>query len=696
MRHFPWIALVLATSPGLQAEEQPVGGTASPKKPPEVEHIVVTANPFGSSLFDLVTPVQILTDEDLTQKNQSTLGETLNGTPGISSSYFGPNASRPVIRGQDGDRIRIMENGIGSLDASALSPDHATTVDPLILQQVEIVRGPAALLYGGSAVGGVVNTIDNRIPSEPIKSIQGKVVLRAGGPDHQKSGAAILEGGNDSFAIHADTYQKKSENLQVPGFVRSKRLRELDPQENEAKGEIPNSAAENQGGAVGVSALFPNGYAGVSYAGFKSDYGTVAEEGVTIQMRSARTDFAAELGDLGPLVEKAKLRVGKTEYKHQEIADGEIGTTFKNRGYEGSLELTHRPVGIVKGVFGVQVQDSHFSALGDEAFLPKIDSESLAGFVYEEAPMGDFKLSLGARMESVNHDAEGGGPDDANKPGVLRFGGSQSKSFAPRSFSLGGLYTIHRGLGLSLNISSTQRAPTYSEVFANGPHLATGQYELGSRDLQVEKSTQAELNLRWKSGMNTGSIGGFYNHFKDYIALLNSGNTRLVDGTLNPAAPGADDEVLPEYRFAAIPADFYGSELESNFRLIERNWTLDLGIRGDYLFAKNTDTGDALPRIAPFHVGVSPIAKSGPITTRLDVTYAGKQSRVGDNELPTDAYTLVDLTLNCDLNLDRSNIEVFAKGNNIFDVDARTHSSTLKDIAPLAGRGFLIGVKGSI
>lgn len=699
MRHLTCMILALAATPSLRAEEAaaPTKQVLAEKdKGTELEKIVVTANPFGSSLFELVTPVQILSEEDLLHKNQSTLGETLAGTPGISSSYFGPNASRPVIRGQDGDRIRIMQNGIGSLDASALSPDHASTIDPLILQQVEVVRGPAALLYGGSAVGGVVNTIDNRIPTENIDGVHGKTVIRAGGPDKQKSGAVVLEAGGEHFAIHADAYQRSSENLTVPGNVRSDRLRKLSPEENEPKNEIPNSAAENQGGAFGASALFSKGYVGLSYAGFKSDYGTVAEETVKIQMRSARTDFATEVRDLGPLLEKAKLRIGQTEYKHQELEDGEVGTIFKNKGYETSLELTHRPIGAMKGVVGIQTQDTGFEALGDEAFLPKIDSRSRAAFLFEEIPAGDFKFTFGGRVEDVEHEAKNGGPEDANVPGTLRFGGEQTKSFDPHSLALGGLYTIHPGLGLSLNVSSTQRAPTYSEVFANGPHLATGQYELGNKDLSLEKSNQAELTLRWKSGANNVSFGGFYNRFEDYIALINSGNERLADGTLNPAIAGADDEVLPEYRFSAIPAVFYGSELESNFRLIEGSWSMDLGVKGDYIFAKNRDNGQPLPRIAPYHIGVSPELNFGALSTRLDLTYAGKQSRVADNELPTDGYTMLDLSVNYAIDMDQRMVEIFAKANNLLDAEARVHSSVLKDIAPLSGRGLLVGLKASI
>ncbi len=228
-------SLVVFLAPGwLAAQEIP-----DTQKP---EHMTVTSNPLGSDLFELVTPVETISESDLARRSQSTLGETLNSVPGINSSYFGPNASRPIIRGQEGDRIRIMENGIGSLDASALSPDHAAAVDPLILDRLEVVRGPAALLYGGSAVGGVVNQINNRIPSSPApRRFLGRTTLRFGGPDQQKSGAAVIEGGNENFAVHVDAYRRSTENVQIPGYARSEQLRLTNSISNESKGTIPNT-----------------------------------------------------------------------------------------------------------------------------------------------------------------------------------------------------------------------------------------------------------------------------------------------------------------------------------------------------------------------------------------------------------------------------------------------------------------------
>lgn len=320
----------------------------------ELPTVVVTANPLGSGLFDLVPPVSVLGGRELSLRRESTLGETLNGLPGVSSTYFGPNAGRPVIRGLDADRVRLMQNGLGMLDVSALSPDHAVPLDPLVIDQVEVVRGPAALLYGGSAVGGVVNALDNRIPQEPISGSAGRAETRFGGPDNQRSGSAVLEGGNGVLAVHADVFQRTSDDLKIPEFARSSRLRAQSPQADEPRGRLRNSSASADGGALGASLTFDRGYAGLAYSGYNSEYGTVAEEDVRIDMKSKRWDFAGEMRDIGTVITRVKVRLGYTDYEHQELEAGQVATTFLNKGREGTLEAAHGKFGPVTGVFGVQ------------------------------------------------------------------------------------------------------------------------------------------------------------------------------------------------------------------------------------------------------------------------------------------------------------------------------------------------------
>lgn len=668
------------SSVSVHAQEAVAGHT-------ELAPVVVTANPLGSGLFDMVTPVSVVNRKDISDSSASTLAETLENVPGVSASNFGPNASRPVIRGLDADRIKIMQNGMGTMDVSALSPDHAVPIDPLVIDQIEVVRGPAALLYGGSAVGGVVNAIDNRIPQDPMQGISGRAEARIGGADRQNSSAAVVEGGNGVLSIHADAFQRRSGDLEIPDYARSARLRAQDPQTSEARGRLPNSNGTSDGGALGASLNFEHGYAGLSYSTYGSDYGTVAEPDVRIHMQSQRVDAAGEIRDLAGFISKIKLRLAHTDYQHEELEGGAVGTTFRTNGDEASLEATHARLGLLSGVFGVQLRNEDFSARGDEALLPDVNTRTRAAYLYEEMPLGQWKLSAGGRIEGATVDSAGGGPDDPNNPGTPRFGSAQQRSFTPKSFAAGALYKFDPAWSLATNLSHTERAPSYNELFANGAHPATGQYELGNAALDVEKSNGLDLQLRWKAGADSAKLGAYVTRFRNYIALYNTGVMRDADGLIDPAGD------LPEAAIKAVPARFSGLEFESKHHVDTARGDLDVRLKADYVRASNTDTGEPLPRIAPYHLGAGLDYRLGALTSRFDLVYAGKQNRVAENELPTDAYTLVNAMFSYRLKSALPNAEVFLKLNNLLDEEIRLSTSVLKDIAPLGGRSALLGLR---
>jgi iron complex outermembrane receptor protein len=650
----------------------------------ELPATTVTANPLGSTLEELVPPVSVINSRELMLRQQSTLGETLNGTPGVHSSYFGPNASRPVIRGLDGDRIRLMQNGIGLIDASSLSPDHAVPIDPLAIEQIDVVRGPAALQYGGSAVGGVVNTLDNRIPRDPIEGVSGRAETRIGGADKQRGNSALLEAGNGQFAIHADAYTRDTDDLNIPGYARSSKLRRDDPQPDEDRGTLRNSSSLSKGGALGASLTGEHGYAGISYSEFNSNYGTVAEPTVRIDMNSRRWDLAGEARDLGTVVNRLKGRLSRIDYEHQEIDDGEVGTTFENRGWEGALEAAHGPLGPLTGVVGVQFHRSDFSANGEEALIPKVQTDTQAAWIYEELPLAAFddalKLSFGTRFERTDVASDGGGPNG-------RFGNRDRQDFTPVSFSGGALYKLNEAWTVTSNLSHSERAPTYYELYSNGPHAATGQYEIGDRDLSVEKSNGVDLQLRWKQGEHSFSVTGFYTRFDNYITSLLTGNFRDEDGTLNPAGE------LPESQVQAVPAVFKGLEFAGKFHVYEGTGALDMRLKGDYVRATDRRSGDPLPRISPLRLGLGLDYSLSRFGATLDVTRTFEQDRVADNERATDGYTMVDATLSYHLPT-KLHLDAFVKASNLLDEEAREHTSFLKDIAPLGGRSVLFGLRG--
>jgi iron complex outermembrane receptor protein len=530
----------------------------------------------------------------------------------------------------------------------------------------------------------------------------GRAETRFGGPDHQRSGSAVLEGGNGVLAVHADVFKRTSDDLEIPDFARSSRLRAQSPQAGEPRGRLRNSSASADGGALGASLTFDRGYAGLAYSGYNSEYGTVAEEDVRIDMKSKRWDFSGEMRDLGPVITRVKVRLGYTDYEHQELEAGSVATTFLNKGREGTLEAAHGKFGPLTGVFGVQFHSVDFSALGEEAFLPRTRTDTKAAYLYEELPFDKLKLTLGGRIERADVESSGGGPDDPNNPGAPRFGNPQTRSFTPRSLAAGSLYSFSKEVALAVNLSHSERAPTYNELFANGPHTATGQFEVGSSTLSEEKSNGADVQLRWRSGQHSASVGGFYTRFSNYVSVFNSGNTRATDGTLNPLDADEDGvadtsglSILPEALMRAVPAQFYGLEAEGKFRIYDRTGSLDLTLRGDYVRASNRETGEPLPRMAPLRLGLGLDYRLGNFGSRLDVTHATRQNRVASAELPTDSYTLVNAWLTYRIKAETFNLEAFLKANNLFNQEARVHTSVLKDIAPLPGRGVMLGLRGS-
>ena len=634
----------------------------------ELPSLAVTGNPLGLDADQLIVPVTILNGRELSLKRESTLGETLNGIPGISSTNFGPNASRPVIRGLDAERVRIMQNGVGVVDASSLSFDHAVSVDPLVIEQIDVIRGPAALLYGGSAVGGVVNAVDHRIPTEKLEGVTGRTEARLGGAANESNMAGVVDIGNGQIAIHADAYVRKSNDLNIPGFAVSNRKALADGTLQTNSGTLKNSSATSNGGALGASLTLDNGYLGASYSGFNSNYGTVAEENVRIDMKSQRWDIAYEFNELSSVINRVKFRLAHTDYQHQEIDTGVAGTTFKSSGIEGSLEAGHAKIGNISGVVGLQFQNTSFEALGAEAFVPSTNTQSKALYLYEELPVDQFKFSLGGRTESNTVDAGAWSKNSS----------IQNASFNPTSYALGGLYTFTPYWSLASNLSHNERAPSYFELYANGAHLATGQYEVGNPNFSLERSNGIDAQIRWKDGKNSFSAGPYYTKFSSFIGLLNTGSIVTVQG-----------QPLQEAKFTEVVASFTGFETEGKFNL---NDNIDLKLTGDYVRATNLTSGEALPRIAPLRLSAGLQYQKNTLGARLNVLHAFAQERIAANELATNGYTNVGAMVTYKLPT-KINVELFAKANNLLNQDIRDSASFLKDIAPQGARSLTIGLR---
>lgn len=664
-------ALAQTTGP---APPPAAASAASSPRTAQLAQVIVTGNPLGST--ELAAPTSVLSGDELVLRKGSSLGETLDGQPGVSSTYFGPNANRPIIRGFDGDRIRILNNSGATYDASSLSFDHAVPIDPLVIERLEVLRGPSALLYGGNAIGGVVNAIDNRIPKYSLTGVSGAAEVRLGGPESERGASALVETGNGDFALHVDAFKRKTDDLRVPTYT------PVDAEGNvlDRTNHVRNSASDSDGGSVGAAYTFRFGYVGLSADTYRSDYGSTAEEGVIIKMDRDRYALSGEVRDLSGPFTTLRAQVNHTNYQHQEIEDtGEVGTTFKTSGNEVRIEGEHAPLGPVKGVIGAQFENFDFSALGEEAFVPTTNTHRQALFFLEEwaSPVG--KLSFGGRVERARVSSDG----DAD-PADDKFGPPQERKFTLTSASIGDVYALSPEWSVSGSFSTTARAPTAFELFANGVHAATGAFEVGDPNLGIERGNNVDLALQWKTEKSHARLGVFAAQFSNYISLEDTG-TSFTDG----------EETFPIFDFRGVRARFTGVEFEGSHRLLDGGWALDLTAKADYTKATNRDTGEPLPRIAPFRTTVGLDAHTGPWVGRVEVEYASWQDRVPATDSETASYTLVNLALARHFDLMGSDAYAFFKVNNLTDKLAysATTVETIRGLVPLPGRGFKAGVR---
>jgi iron complex outermembrane recepter protein len=677
------VCLALA-SPWAVAQTTPALAERTP-------NVVITGNPLGNAPG--AAPTSVLAGEALVLRRGSTLGETLDGLPGVSATAFGPNASRPVIRGLDGDRIRILNNSGATLDASSLSFDHAVPLDPLVATRIEVLRGPAALFYGGNAIGGVINVLDNRIPEDRrLNGTSGAAELRGGGAASELGGALTVDWGRaGAFALHVDAFGRDAQNQKSPRYTPVTDGATLDPTR-----EVRNSASNSHGGALGGSIFFDGGRIGMAVDTYSNRYGVVAEPDVTIAMQRDQWRLAAVLdrgpGPLRDVLRDVHLDLSATDYVHREIeGDGAVGTTFKSRGGDLRLQARHADwrAGQSKGsgVVGVQIENSDFSALGEEAFVPETRTRRAGAFALEELAWGGGSTSLGLRLEQSRVSSEG----DAD-PTEDRFGKASQRRFTLHSLSLGHVLDLSRTWRLSASLSQSQRAPTFFELYANGVHAATAAYELGDKTLGKEQGRHLELAAAWRQGNDHLRVGAFQTRFSRYIGLDDAGVQVDESGQV---VPDGTPDAVPLFRFQSARALLKGVEIDGAKRLLDGRWQLDATGKFDLTRGTNTDRNEPLPRLPGWRLGLGLDASTGPWTTRVEVTRVARQARVSEGDTATAGYTLVNLSLRLRFNLGTSDAVAFAKLGNVTNELAYNASAiqTIRGLSPLAGRALLAGVR---
>jgi iron complex outermembrane recepter protein len=686
--------LLVAQSPGFgkgsARAELAAGGSAEVEITIDVERIqdeiVVSAGGIPRQQLELAQPTTVLTGEELDQQRGQTLGETLASQPGMASTYFGPGASRPVIRGLGGDRVRMLTDGLGSADASNVSPDHAVSLEPLTTERIEVLRGPSTLLYGSTAVGGVVNILDGSVPEIlPDRPFSGTVDLSANSVAEETSGALALSGGIGRFAWHADFGKRESEDYDIPGFAN------LEPDDEDEEGTVPNSFTETESGSVGFSWIGEGALVGFGYSKFDTLYGIPGEgegeeeeavdafakgggESVSIDLEQERLDLKLEVFQpFGPF-RGAKLRLGANDYVHQELEGEEIGTTFKNEGLEGRFELVQKQRGPWSGSIGAQYADSDLEAIGEEAFVPPTTTRTSAVFAFQEVELGAserFRLQFGGRYETADLAPEGEGEGEP----------LPDRDFDGVSGSLGLVWVPVDGYSVSLSAARSDRLPTATELYANGPHVATRAFELGDPDLEKEKSLGFDLSLAKTAGRFTGTLNFFLNRFDGYI--FEQFTDEVEDG-------------LPVLLFAQQDAEFKGLELRTLLELFRvGDGHLDLSLGYDEVRAELTDTDEWVPRIPARRFLGGLTYHQQRLRAYVEAVRTEDQDRVARNETPTAGSTVLNAGVSYRLFLGNQVLDLLARGRNLTDEEVRNHVSFLKDQVPLPGRDFSLSLRFS-
>lgn len=640
------------------------------------EEIVVTASANARNPLDLATPTTSLSGQELALRQSSSLGETLSGEPGISSTFFGPGASRPVIRGLAGDRVRMLEGGIGTGDASGTSADHAVTVDPAQAERIEVLRGPATLLYGSSAIGGVVNVLDERIPtSRAHAGVTGSAELRAGSGSDARQGSIALGGGGGDWAWHVDGVARSTDDYSIPGAARRAGAGSgSEPGVREESGFVPNTDLDTRGVRLGGSYfLGDKGFLGVAISSFESDYGLPAgaEPGgpdddeavpVRIDMQQRRIDLRADITRAFGIFQALRVRLGNTDYEHVELEGGEAGTHFFNDFLESRIELVQKQRGKHSGSLGVQVIDRDLDVVGAEAFLPRTSTGRWAVFSLQEIEHGPLRWQLGARFETQDIDATG-------------FAG---RSHEGASGSLGLVWSINDRWSLASSLSRSVKLPAPEELFSSGLHVASQAFEIGDPDLGEETSRGLDLSMRKVAGRLTGELTLFRQDF---------------DGFIFQAFTGAREEGFPVVRYSQQDAVFSGIELQARYEILDHGQHhVHLRLVGDTVRAELAAGGD-LPRIPPLRLGAGVHYHSERWNASAEVSWVDRQDEVAENETPTGGYTQVGASLGYRWLLRDQIVDLLLLGRNLTDQEARLHTSFLKDVAPLPGRDISLAVK---
>jgi iron complex outermembrane receptor protein len=659
--------------------------------------ITVTATGVARSLDEVINPVSVLSGEDLVLRQQSTLGETLGQQPGVASTTYGQGSSRPVIRGLGEDRIRILENGLDTGDVSSIGPDHAVSTDALAAEQVEVVRGPAALLWGANAIGGVVNVLDGRVPDRPAKKpVTGAIQLEYGSNADKVAGAAKLDGGTGKFAWHADLYARDQGDYTSPARRPVEDEHDdhgdddgdgdgddHDHEEEYETGTVENSFTEAQGATLGGSYVTDRGFIGVAVGGYDTTYGIPGhhhheeheeplkllddddddhheeeEAGVRSELEQRRVDVHGQLDNPFGGFSALRLSAGWRDYEHNEIEGDELGTRFENQWTEARIDALNKPWGSFSGTMGLHWSNRDFSAFGEEAYVQPTDTTRWGVYIFEQSTPDPVAFQFGLR-----YDRQDSSTVDPDLP---------DRTFDMFSASVGLVAEFSDFWGFSVSLNRPERAPTPEELYSNGPHAATRAYEIGDPYLETEVGNGVEATIRADYDRVELTLSGFATKYNDFIYLQETGE---------------EIDELEVLQFAQDDTEFYGFELHGDFELLHRGDShLHLGFAYDQVRAAFRSSGDPVPRIPPRRAKLALVYITQRWDARLEGWWVDDQNRVAEHEEPTPGYEMLNASVGYKFFAGQMMHELLLRGRNLTDEPAYNHVSFIKFEAPLPGR----------
>ncbi|MBQ4832361.1 TonB-dependent receptor [Pseudoalteromonas sp. MMG010] len=702
--------------------------------PTSVETVVVYASALHKNSLEMISPVSVLSGDELKNKSQATLGETLKSLPGVNASYFGPVSSSPIIRGLDGPRVKITSNGLDASDASRVGPDHATSSDSLAAEQIEVLRGPSTLLYGSGAIGGVVNVVDNRIPTSALTELSGAAEYSHDTVSNSNTVAAKLETGNNGFNFHFDGTKRSGDDYETPTFSV-----EDDDGDIETLNSVENTFIDSETFNFGTSYVGEHLTVGFSYGSIDTEYGIPGhehdheheeeeedhddedhdeedhddedhdeeeEESVYAHLEQDRYQALLSYSLHNNWIESINLRLGYTDYSHSEIEDGAIGTTFTNETTEARLNIEHK-LADWHGMIGYHYSDSDYDAIGEEAFTPASVTTSHALYLLEERDFSDVTVELGARIEDYQIDSDvteyEHSHDDEEDHDEHEEAVAYNESFTNVSASIGAIWNYTPGQSFSASLSHSERAPLSAELLSNGIHIATGVYELGlgyhiedneihfePEDIKQEKSTNFDISFRRFTGDFGYTVNFFYNDIKNFYYQENTGLMYDEEDGLE-SAEEAHDDAIAVYQFNSKDAQLYGFEFDAHYKV---NNDATIKVFGDSTRAKLKDDNGNLPRIPSNKLGSELQYDLGDLRFTLTGTHYFEQTDITEYETSTKSYTLFDASANYQLDLGGIDTQIYLNIDNLTDELGFVHSSFIKDIAPLPGRNLRLGVRG--